>query len=114
MAKIILFIQSDPRTSPRPCEAIRIALGLAACDHAVDLILGTYALPLLDNDLIDVIDGEKAREYLVLLKEFLCCIIIEKENAGLIMNISDDYRVVALNKREIAQKMAATECFFMF
>ena len=45
-ARVLVFVRGNPEVSHRPGEAIRIALGLAAGEHRVELIL-TGNAPLL-------------------------------------------------------------------
>ncbi len=106
---IVIFIQSDPKESPRPCEAVRIALGLAACDHPVRLIFSQKAACLLTDDIEACIDGEPAQGYLETLKEFVPVLYVEDGVA-----ISGAHKTVVLSSDEISKKIATATCFFSF
>ena len=53
---IVLIIREDPRTSARPVEALRIALGLAAGENPITVILMGQAVQLLAEDTDDIVD----------------------------------------------------------
>jgi sulfur relay (sulfurtransferase) DsrF/TusC family protein len=65
MAKTIaLVIREDPRRTHRPVEALRIALGLVAGNHATTVVLLNEAARLLSEDTDDVVDVEILEKYL--------------------------------------------------
>jgi hypothetical protein len=109
VSHILIFIQSNPRESHRACEGIRIALGLAACNIKVELILRDGASILLTDDIDDCIDGELAKQYLPSLIKFIPTIYIE-EVEGESPILRDEYQTTFLNQEEIAQKIALAEC----
>jgi len=61
---IALVIQEDPRTTHRPVEALRIALGLVAGSHHTTVVLLGEARRLLFDDIDDVIDIDILEKYL--------------------------------------------------
>ena len=63
-ASIVLIIREDPRTSPRPVEALRIALGLAAGENPITVILIGQAVRLLAEDTDEIVDIEILEKYL--------------------------------------------------
>jgi hypothetical protein len=65
----IVVVQEDPRKSHRPVEALRIALGLAAADHAVTVVLLDTAPILLREDTEDLIDRDILETYLPSFKQ---------------------------------------------
>ena len=65
MAKTIaVVIREDPRTTHRPVEALRIALGLVAGTHDTSVVLLNESVRLLGEDLDDVVDAEILEKYL--------------------------------------------------
>lgn len=62
--KIAVVIREDPRTTHRPVEALRIALGLVAGTHDTTVVLLNDAIRLLSDDLDDVVDMEILEKYL--------------------------------------------------
>lgn len=62
--QILFVISSDPRSSPRPAEAVRIAAGINAWQQAaVRLYLAGPAVFALDDE-IRLLDEEHLREHL--------------------------------------------------
>jgi len=112
--KIVIFIQNNPLESHRPSEGIRIALGLAACNHSVDVILANQASLLLSDRIEDRVNGERTAQYLAELKEYVPAFLIDKETVGEMPYLSNEYKTVPLSRHEIAQKIAAATCFVTF
>jgi hypothetical protein len=63
-ASIALVIGEDPRASHRPVEALRIALGLAAGENPITVILMGEAVQLLGEETEDIVDVEILEKYL--------------------------------------------------
>jgi len=103
---IVILIQSNPRESHRACEGIRIALGLAACNIKVDLILNGSASVLLTDDIDECVDGALAKQYLPNLIKFIPTIYIEKGEDDMPI-LQSEYQTTLLNPDEIAQKIAS-------
>jgi hypothetical protein len=55
---VLVIVSEDPRASHRASEAIRIALGVAASDIEVVVVLTGPAAHLLDADTDDLVDGD--------------------------------------------------------
>ncbi|HEX2055385.1 MAG TPA: hypothetical protein VHF07_02755 [Nitrospiraceae bacterium] len=68
-SRINVIVRDDPRTSHRPVEALRIALGLAAGDHDVTVVLLGHAPLLLSDELDDVVDADILEKYLPSFKQ---------------------------------------------
>ena len=68
-SSIVLVIRGDPRTSHRPVEALRIALGLASGEHHVTVVLEEETPLLLAKDADDVVDVEILEKYLPSFKQ---------------------------------------------
>jgi hypothetical protein len=54
----VVLVSEDPRASHRANEAIRIALGVAAGETPVSIVLTGPAVHLLDEDTDDLVDGD--------------------------------------------------------
>ena len=68
--KILFIVTSDPRTSPRPAEAVRIAAGVGAWPTVeVSLCLRDAAVLALGEFTDDLMDGENFTRYLPLVGE---------------------------------------------
>ena len=70
MNSSLFIITSDPRTSPRPAEAIRIAAGVGTWKKTdVRVYLGEAAVLALGEDTEALVDEENFRRYLPILGE---------------------------------------------
>ena len=66
--KVLFVIASDPRTSHRPAEAVRIAAGVDAWKKVdVSLYLHAEAARILDQAAGDFVDEEHIERYLPML-----------------------------------------------
>lgn len=59
----IVLISEDPRASHRANEAMRIALGVAAGENQVTIVLTGPAVHLLDEDTDDLVDGDDIAKF---------------------------------------------------
>lgn len=65
---VLFIVSSDPRESPRPAEAVRMAAGIGAWRKvAVTLCLCDHAVLALGEDAEDLRDGDHFRRYLPLV-----------------------------------------------
>lgn len=111
---VVILIRSNPESSPRAVEGVRIALGLASGEHEVEVILTGRAPLLLTPDTDGLIDGEMAEKFLSTLQEFIPAFYIDQESAKEIALSESDYKTVPLSKKEIAEKIAAAQRFAVF
>jgi hypothetical protein len=66
----LFIIDTDPRTSGRPAEAVRIAAGVAVWKKIqVTLYLRAAAVLVLGENADDLVDGENYTRYLPILGE---------------------------------------------
>lgn len=63
-ASIALIIRQNPLTSALPVEALRIALGLAAGENPITVILMGPAVQLLAEDTDEIVDIDILEKYL--------------------------------------------------
>ena len=112
--KVIVLIQSDPRVSHRPCEAIRIALGLASGEHQVEVILSGTAPLLLKEEANEWMDGESTVKFLNALNEFIPTFFIDKESVGEVDLTEIEFDTILLTKETIASKLAKADSFMTF
>lgn len=61
---VVVVIRDDPFQSPRAVEALRIALGLAAGEAALTVVLFDKAISLLSDERDDIVDVEILEKYL--------------------------------------------------
>ena len=60
---VLVLISSDPRTSHRAFEAMRIGVGVVAGENDVTLVLTGPALHLLDADTDELVDGDDIAKF---------------------------------------------------
>ena len=69
--KALFIVNSDPRTSPRPAEAIRIAAGVGAWKKVdVTLVLCESAVLALSEFPDELVDEDNFTRYLPIVGEF--------------------------------------------
>src|SRR6266496_3663752 len=77
--RVLFAVTSDPRTSPRPAEAVRIAAGVGAWEKvAVTLYLHDAAVLALGESAEELVDGENFIRYLPLVTEWGRPIYVER------------------------------------
>ncbi|MDA1274307.1 MAG: hypothetical protein O2960_09685 [Verrucomicrobia bacterium] len=81
MRRSVLFIVSgDPRTSPRPAEAIRIAAGIIAGNRIdVRVLLRDGAVIILQELTDDFVDEDHYARYLPILAESGNTVLVRRE-----------------------------------
>src|ERR1043166_8097475 len=68
--RVLFTVTSDPRTSPRPAEAVRIAAGVGSWQKIeVTLYLRGAAVLLLGEWAEELVDGDNFARYLPLVAE---------------------------------------------
>lgn len=78
MKRMLVVISTDPRTSPRPAEAIRIAAGVGAWKKAeVSLLLRGPAGYCLAEEVDDFKDEDNFTRYLPIIAEWKRPIYVE-------------------------------------
>ncbi len=111
---MVVLIQSDPRSSHRACEGIRIALGLAASEHHVTVLLTKHAVRLLQKDKTDWIDEERLEHFLSAFEGFPNTFFIDAASAETDGLSEHDAEAPFLSQSACAEKIAQTDCFFSF
>jgi len=112
--KIVVRIQSDPRTNHRACEGIRIALGLAASDHQVSVLLTKQAVHILQDDKTDWVDEERLEHFLSAFEAFPNRIFVDTDSAATREILVEEEIAVPLSPEACAKKIAQADCFFNF
>jgi hypothetical protein len=62
-APVVVLISTDPRTSHRAFEAMRIGIGIVAGENDVTFVLAGPAAHLLDADTDDLVDGDDVAKF---------------------------------------------------
>ncbi|MDB6018757.1 MAG: hypothetical protein JWR19_3246 [Pedosphaera sp.] len=86
---VLFIITSDPRLSPRPAEALRIAAGVGVWRKAdLALYLRDAAVLALSEQPDDLLDEDNYRRYLPLASENGCAIYVQ-QGAPLLAQIGE-------------------------
>ncbi|HWD20279.1 MAG TPA: hypothetical protein VHB20_13475 [Verrucomicrobiae bacterium] len=86
--RLLFLIYSDPRTSPRPAEAVRIAAGLAAWQQtSIAIYFSGEAVRALGDDAEMLVNGENFTRYLPLLKEAGARLLADQTETALLEEI---------------------------
>jgi predicted peroxiredoxin len=62
-APVVVLISTDPRTSHRAFEAMRIGIGIVAGENDVTFVLAGPAAHLLDADTDELVDGDDVAKF---------------------------------------------------
>ena len=82
--RVLFIVASDPRTNPKPAEAVRIAAGVGVWEKAeVSLYLRGAAVLALGEFADELIDGENFARYLPVLAESKQSILVQNEAPSL-------------------------------
>ncbi len=112
-ASIALIIREDPLTSAVPVEALRIALGLAAGENPITVILLGPAVHLLAEDSDEIVDLEILEKYLPSFEHlqipFLLVYTSDKRP-----EIQEGFAVTVGTVESARQAMAAAERVLVF
>jgi hypothetical protein len=109
---ISVIVREDPRTSHRPVEALRIALGLAAGDHDVTVVLLGDAPILLTDDTDDIIDVEILEKYLPSFKQLAIPFIIMTNGSS--MTFQPGFSVHTQSPQEIQRLITTAQHTLVF
>lgn len=116
MPRSALFIvNSDPRTSPRPAEAIRIAAGVGAWKKVeVTLVLCESAVLALSEFPDELVDEDNYIRYLPIIREFGRPVYVET-GAPLLKDLGESpvpYERITV--AQLAAMAAASDCVLRF
>ena len=76
---LLIIVESDPRSSPRPAEAIRIAAGVGAWKKAdITLCLRGPAVLALGEYADDLVDEDNFVRYLPILREWGRPVLVQR------------------------------------
>lgn len=113
--RVLIVITSDPRTSARPAEAVRIAAGVGAWNHAqITLYLDGPAILVLGEDSEELIDGDNFIRYLQLVAESSPAICVQKDSPFLAQAGESRWKLEALDESSLAALAAQNNYLLRF
>lgn len=113
---IVCLIASDPHTSHKPAEALRIATGLGTGGGAIKIVLAGPAWAVLTHEAseTELIDAETIERYLPILKEWDFMFYVERDTPAVGVLDDTDYPVTLVTREEIAAMLAAADRVIVF
>jgi len=112
---VLVLIASDPRTSHRAFEAMRIGVGVVAGENQVTFVLTDGAVHLLDDDTDERVDGDDIAKFRASLRQLGVPFHVE---ASAIPDASDwnadKHPVVPVSREDIADLMRHARSFIVF
>ncbi len=113
MAKnVAVVIQEDPRTTRRPVEALRIALGLASGSHVTTVILLGDAIRLLGDETDDILDVEFLEKYLPTIERLEIPFILQDTPDP--MPVRSEFSIKRGNDETIRASIQSMDCTLVF
>ena len=115
-APVLVVVSEDPRTSHRANEGIRIALGVAAGENDVTVVLIGPAVHLLDADTDDLVDGDDIARHRGALSKLRIPFHIDKSEIPTQTRDwnAENHPVVPVSPEEIADLMTRSRRFIVF
>jgi hypothetical protein len=116
MPRTALFIvRTDPRVSPRPAEAIRIAAGVGSWGKVeVSLVLWNAAVLSLSEFPDDLIDEDHFLRYLPIVGEWGREVYVERDSPHLADLGEAAVRWKSITAGELAALAASSDCILHF
>jgi len=113
--KVLIIVTSDPRISPRPAEAVRIAAGIGAWQKVeVSLYFrGSAVLALAENS-EDLVDGENYVRYLPLVAESGGNLYAQAGAAALTQLAETPLKFTAIDDSQLAELVATNTSVLRF
>lgn len=112
-ASIVLIIREDPLKSALPVEALRIALGLAAGENPITVILMGPAVRLLAEETDDIVDIEILEKYLPSFKHLQIPFILVYPS-GAPPELQDGFAITVGSLESAQQAMTAADRVLVF
>ncbi len=113
---VLVLISEDPRGSHRANEALRIALGIAAGENEVTVVLTGPAVHLLDAETDDLVDGDDIAKYRGTLAKL--GIPFHIEGAAVPADTggwnAEGHATILVSREEIAELVSRSRRFLMF
>ncbi len=112
---ILVLVTSDPRVSPRPAEAVRIAAGVGTWKKSeVELYLRGPAVLALGEFVDDLVDEDNFSRYLPIVGEFGRPVWVQQGAAQLTELGEAPVRYQEIDDLELSKKIAAATSVLRF
>jgi hypothetical protein len=115
MTSALFVIESDPRRSARPAEAVRVAVGVGAWKKVeVTVYLRGAAVLLLGEEADGLMDGENYAQYMPVLRESGRPIYVQQGAAALGQLSREAGPFEEISDEQLASLAAARGCVLRF
>lgn len=115
MKRLLFIITTDPRTSPRPAEALRIAAGVGAWKKVEVLVyLRGAALLALGEHVDDLVDEDNFTRYLPLVGEWGSALYVQQGSSLLPELGGSPYEYRVISDEALADLAASCACVARF
>ncbi len=113
--RALVIITSDPRSSPRPAEAVRIAAGVGVWEKVeVTLYLRGAALRMLDEFPDELVDGENFQRYLPLLTAKGRPVLVQRGAVSAAELGEPSVKFEEIDDAQLAARAAQCQCVLRF
>lgn len=113
--RVLFIVDSDPRTSPKPAEAVRIAAGVGVWEKAeVTLYLRDAAVLALGEFADELVDGDNFARYLPVLTEGQRSVLVQREASRLREIGVASVEFEGIDDRQLAALSAASDATVRF
>jgi len=113
--RVLFIVDSDPRTSPKPAEAVRIAAGVGVWEKAeVTLYLRDAAVLALGEFADELVDGENFTRYLPVVTEGQRPVLVQREAAQLKELGVPNVKFESIDDKQLAALSAASDATVRF
>lgn len=113
--RVLFIVDSDPRTSPKPAEAVRIATGVGVWEKAeVTLYLRGAAVLALGEFADELVDGEDFARYLPVLTEGQRPVLVQREASQLKELGMTSVKFESIDDKQLAALSAASDATVRF
>ena len=113
--QLLFIISSDPRTSPRPAEAIRIAAGVGIWKRAgVSIYLREAAVLALRAEPEGLVDEENYTRYFPSMRDFGRPIYVQRDSAFLGQLGETSFQIEQIDDAQLAQLASSSTSVLRF
>ena len=112
---VLVVIASDPRSSHRAFEAMRIGVGVVAGENEVTFVLRGPAVHLLDADTDDLVDGDDIAKFRDNLKRLEVPFHVEEDAVPADADWNESgHPIVRVSRARIAELLRQGRRFIIF
>ena len=112
-SSIVVIVQEDPQKSPKPVEALRIALGLSSGENPLTIILRGNSPFLLGEGMEEAQDSEILEKYLPSIKQLEIPFVVPIGGKAK-WDLNPEFSVREMSETEMASCIASADRILAF